>query len=93
MGRVWLTPALIVQAEQDEETRGLRGPLEVAGLRVTTHPAGLLIEGAAGRSAPILTAEVQSILEASGKTPQFRQTPETLTGDERFDSTTNAESL
>lgn len=85
LGRVWLTPALIVQAEHDEETRGLRSALEAAALRISSHPAGLLVEGADGITTAVLATQVQLALEAQGKTPQFRQTHEALAGGERLD--------
>jgi hypothetical protein len=87
-GRVWLSPALIVQAEQDEETRALRVPLQAAGLRTTSQADGLLVEGPVGTSAAVLAARVESILQEQGKTPQFRTAQEGLPGGEQSDSMT-----
>jgi hypothetical protein len=86
LGRVWLAPALVIQAEQDDETRGLRPSLEAAGLRVMSHPTGLLVEGAEGMSGVALAALVESTLESQGKTPQFRATHEALAGGDRSES-------
>jgi hypothetical protein len=81
LGRVWLAPALVIQAEQDEETRALVAPLRAAGLQTTSHRDGLLVEGPEGTSAASLAARVEAVLLELGKTPQFRAPQEALTGD------------
>ncbi len=86
MGRVWLSPALIVAAEQDEETRALRVPLQAAGLRTTSQPGDLLVEGPEGISAAALAARVEAVLQEQGKTPQFRTAQEGLAGGEQPDT-------
>lgn len=78
LGRVWLAPALVIQAEQEEETRTLRAVLEASGLRVTPHEGALLVEGSAGISSEALAVRVEQVLRESGKTPQFRTSPDTL---------------
>jgi hypothetical protein len=83
LGRVWLAPTLLVQAEQDEETRALRAPLTEAGLRVTPTGAALLVEGPEGMTAALLERKVAAALEGAGKSPQLRSSPETLVSDER----------
>jgi hypothetical protein len=83
LGRVWLAPALLVQAEQDEETRALRASLTEAGLKVTSSGAALLVEGAEGMTAAHLERAVATALESAGKSPQLRPAPETLAIDER----------
>jgi hypothetical protein len=80
LGRVWLSPALVIQAEQDEETRALRPILQAAGLRVSPHERGLLVEGPEGSSAALLANRVEVVLQEQGKTPQFRATHEQLAG-------------
>ena len=67
LGRVWLAPALVVQAEQDEETRALRATLTQAGLTVTPMGATILIEGEQGMSAAALAARVEAALTGCGK--------------------------
>ncbi len=86
LGRVWLSPALIVAAEQDEETRALRVPLQAAGLRTTSQPGDLLVEGPEGISAAALAARVEAVLQEQGKTPQFRTAQEGLAGGEQPDT-------
>lgn len=86
LGRVWLSPALIIQAEQDEETRALRVPLQEAGLRTVSQADGLLVEGPEGMSAAALAARVEAILQEQGKTPQFRTAQEGLAGGEPLDA-------
>jgi hypothetical protein len=85
LGRVWMSPALVIQAEQDEETRGLRAPLQAAGFRTTPQVGGLLVEGAEGISAAALVARVEAILQEQGKTPQFRTPQEGLPGGDQTD--------
>jgi hypothetical protein len=83
LGRVWLSPALIVQAEQDEETRALRALLVQAGLKVAPNGASLLVEGDDGMSAALLERKVSEALHEAGKSPQLRAVPEPLATDER----------
>lgn len=90
MGRVWLTPALIVQADRDDETRFLRVPLESAGLQVTSQPGGLLVSGAIGIDAAGLTTRVESILRELGKAPQFRADHESFVSDDASGDSTGA---
>lgn len=82
MGRVWLTPAMVIQAEREDETRFLRTPLESAGLRITSQPDGLLVQGTMGIDATELTARVETILRELGKTPQFRADHESFVSEE-----------
>lgn len=84
LGRVWLTPALMIQAEQDEETRALITPLRAAGLQTTSHADRLMVEGPEGISAAALATRVASVLDELGKTPQFRTQQEGLAGGEQF---------
>lgn len=86
LGRVWLAPALLVQAEQEDETRSLRETLTSAGLNVAPSGAALLVEGEVGTTAALLERKVATALEAAGKSPQLRTAPETLATDERPDS-------
>ncbi len=83
LGRVWLAPAMIVQAEQDEETSALRATLVQAGLKVTPLGAALLVEGDIGKSATWLENSVAAALRDAGKSPQLRTSPEALASDER----------
>jgi hypothetical protein len=83
LGRVWMTPALIVQAEQEDETRALRSVLSAAGLMVTPAGESLLVQGDAGLSAAALERKVSTALEEEGKSPQLRAAPDTLASDER----------
>ena len=83
MGRVWLTPAFIVEAEQEDDTPALRATLTEAGLKVTPGSAGLLIEGDTGISAAALERAIAAALTAAGKSPQLRAAPEALASDER----------
>ncbi len=89
LGRVWLTPALIVQAEQDDETRSLRDVLSQAGFKVTPSGTSLLVEGAEGMTAALLERKISAALQDAGKSPQMRAVPETLAIDERPDSFAN----
>lgn len=82
VGRVWLAPALVIQAEHDAETRLLRAPLIAAGLRVESCADGLLAQGPEGMSAAGLAEQVSAVLRELGKTPQFRTTHEPLAGSE-----------
>jgi hypothetical protein len=83
LGRVWLAPAMIVQAEQDEETSPLRSALAQEGLKVTPIGAALLVEGEVGMSAHSLEDKVTATLRDAGKSPQLRRSPEALASDER----------
>lgn len=83
LGRVWLTPATIVQAEQEEETRALRGVLIEAGLSVTIAGDALLVQGAEGLTSVALERRIKEALQGVDKSPQFRTAPETLASDDR----------
>lgn len=82
MGRVWLTPMVLIQPEQDEEARFLLAPLERAGLQTLPHTGGILVKGPEGMSATMLGAHVESILREAGKTPQFHANHQSLTENE-----------
>jgi len=82
MGRIWLAPALMIQAEHDADTRSLRAPLTAAGLHVELCAGGLLAHGPEGMPVAALTEQVTAVLQELGKTPQFRTTREPLAGSE-----------
>lgn len=82
IGRVWLAPALLVQAEQDDETRALKSSLTDSGLRVTPVGSSLLVEGPDGTTPAMLQRTVTDALEAAGKSPQLRAPSQTLAADE-----------
>lgn len=86
LGRVWLSPAILVQAEQDEDTRALRTALEEAALHVSTRGASLLVEADEGASAALLQHKVATALQNAGKSPQFRSAPDALSSEERADT-------
>lgn len=78
LGRVWMSAALVLHVENDDETRALRPLLEAAGLRVTPHGSALLVEGTEGMPGDVLTARVEELLRQAGKTPQFRPLPDSM---------------
>lgn len=91
LGRVWLAPAFLVQAEQEDETRALRATLVDAGLTVTPSGASLLVEGDHGMSAATLERVIAAALTEAGKSPQLRSTPEALASDERTEGVDRAD--
>ncbi len=90
MGRVWLVPALIIQAERDEDLRPLRAPLASAGFQVEFQTGGFVVRGPEGMNAATLSARVESIVREQGKTPHYRADHEALAGEEQAESTGEA---
>lgn len=78
LGQVWLVSAFLIRAEQEDDTQALRPILEAAGLRVSPRGTELLVQGDDGVRAEALAAQIEAVLQASDRSPQFRATPETL---------------
>ncbi|MEZ4531402.1 MAG: helicase-associated domain-containing protein [Thermomicrobiales bacterium] len=83
LGRVWLTPAAIVQPEQEDDTQAVRTALADAGLTVSSMGPGLLVHGAEGMSAAALERQITTTLQEAGKSPQLRAAPDAFAGDDR----------
>jgi len=84
LGRVWLTPAAIVQPEQEDDIQAVRTALADAGLSVSSMGSGLLVHGAEGMSAPALERQITTTLQEAGKSPQLRAAPEAFASDDRI---------
>lgn len=78
LGRVWLTPSLILEPDQDDDLGSLRSLLEAEGLQVTPLGSRLLVEDADGSTPAAFALRLDALLRTAGRSPQFRRLPDSL---------------